>query len=110
MYRYKILIEIQIVAIYYNKGTLTNIFSLSEDSVYIEGENQRVEYILSDTGLIWRGTTNRPRPSVWKYAQFEKDILECSLYLITKIGRVGIGNLGDPVKTARALSAAVSLF
>ncbi|KAK6623188.1 hypothetical protein RUM43_009040 [Polyplax serrata] len=79
-----------------------------DDAVYLEGENQRTEYILTDTGLIWRGTTNRPRPSVWKYAQFERDILECSLYLISKIGKVGVGNLGDPVKIARAISAAVN--
>lgn len=89
-------------------GVKNRLLTVADDAVYLEGENQRTEYILTDTGLIWRGTTNRPRPSVWKYAQFERDILECSLYLISKIGKVGVGNLGDPVKIARAISAAVS--
>lgn len=74
----------------------------------MEGESLRTEYVLNDTGLIWRGTANRLRPTVWKYAQFEKDVLECSLYLVAKIGKVGIRNLSDPVKTSRCLSAAVS--
>lgn len=78
--------------------------------MFLEGESLRTEYVLSDTGLIWRGTANRLRPSIWKYAQFEKDVLECSLYLISRVGKVGIRNLGDPVKTSRSLSAAVNIF
>jgi len=79
-----------------------------DDQVYLEGESLRSEYVLADTGIIWRGTANRMRPAVWKYAQFEKDVLECSIYLISKIGRVPVTSLGDAVKTSRAISAAVS--
>ncbi|KAJ8865859.1 hypothetical protein PR048_033382 [Dryococelus australis] len=79
------------------------------DQVFMEGEDLRAEYILADTGLIWRGSYNRLRPSVWKYAQFEKDILDCSLYLITKIGKVALATRGDPVKISRALSAATHI-
>lgn len=43
---------------------------------------------MMDTGLIWRGSYNRQRPSIWKYAQYEKDILDCSLYLVSEIGKV----------------------
>lgn len=54
----------------------------------IIGEDLREEYIMLDTGLIWRGSYNRQRPSIWKYAQYEKDILDCSLYLVSEIGKV----------------------
>lgn len=46
------------------------------------------EYVLADTTLIWRGSYNRLRPSVWKLGQYEKDVLDCSLLLMSKIGKV----------------------
>ncbi|XP_077297889.1 annulin-like [Arctopsyche grandis] len=78
------------------------------DSVFIEGEELREEYVLLDTGLIWRGSYNRLRPSIWKYAQYEKDILDCSLYLISEIGKVKGNSRGDPISISRAMSAAVN--
>nr|CAD7601167.1 unnamed protein product [Timema genevievae] len=78
------------------------------DQVYMEGDNLLAEYVLADTGLIWRGSYNRLRPCVWKYAQFEKDILDCALYLMTKVGKVGLSGRADPIKTTRAMSAAVN--
>lgn len=78
------------------------------DQVYMKSDEYRQECVLNDTGLIWRGSYNRLRPTVWKYAQFEKNILECSLLLVHKIGKVNGSARGDPVKTVRALSAAVN--
>lgn len=93
------------------------------------------EYILADTTLIWRGSYNRLRPTVWKLGQFDEDVLDCSLLLIGKIGKVYTSYLlfsndfailyyiphclylcsqlapsyrGDPVKTARILAAIVN--
>lgn len=74
----------------------------------MKNEAWRDECVLADAGLIWRGSYNRLRPTVWKYAQFEKDVLECSLYLIHKIGKVTAAARGDPVRTSRAVSAAVN--
>ncbi|XP_067007547.1 annulin [Anabrus simplex] len=79
-----------------------------QDQVYMEGEDLRAEYVMADTGLIWRGSYNRLRPCVWKYAQFEKDILDCTLHLLSKVGNVPISARGDPVRSTRALSAAVN--
>lgn len=66
------------------------------------------EYILADTTLVWRGSYNRLRPSVWKVGQFERNVLDCSLLLISTIGKVSAAHRGDPVKISRALSAAVN--
>ncbi|KAJ4442291.1 hypothetical protein ANN_12159, partial [Periplaneta americana] len=79
-----------------------------QDQVFLEGDDLCQEYILADTGLIWRGSYNRLRPCVWKFAQFEKDILDCALYLVSHVGKLTLSGRSDPVKTARVLSAAVS--
>ncbi|XP_014223313.1 annulin [Trichogramma pretiosum] len=78
------------------------------DTVYLANEAERQEYVLADTGLIWRGTSNRMRPSVWKYSQFERDILDCALFMMTEVGRVRVSGRGDPVVVSRCLSAAVN--
>lgn len=79
-----------------------------DDQVYMSEEDRRFEYILADTTLIWRGSYNRMRPSVWKLGQFEKNVLECSLALLGRVGRVPPAYRGDPVRVSRALSAAVN--
>lgn len=79
-----------------------------EDVVYMEGEDQRQEYVLAEDGLIWRGSYNRLRPTVWKYSQFERDILDCALHLMTRVGKVRISGRSDPVVISRVLSASVN--
>jgi transglutaminase 1 len=76
--------------------------------VYLADEHERHEYVLNDTGIIWRGSYNRMRPTVWQYSQFEADILECALYLTSVIGKLSAASRADPVRTARAVSAAVN--
>lgn len=68
----------------------------------------RDECVMNDTTLIWRGSYNRLRPSVWKFGQFEKHILDCSLLLIDKVGKVSATHRGDPIRVCRAISAAVN--
>lgn len=81
---------------------------IADDEVYMAEEESRQEYVLEDTGLIWRGSHNRLRPTPWAYSQFERDCLECALYLLSGPGRLSESARADPVKTARAVSAAVS--
>lgn len=74
----------------------------------MEEEDQRQEYVMAEDGLIWRGSYNRLRPTVWKYSQFERDILDCALHLMIQVGKVRIHGRNDPVVISRILSAAVS--
>ncbi|XP_017792163.1 PREDICTED: annulin isoform X1 [Habropoda laboriosa] len=78
------------------------------DTVYMEDEDQRQEYVMAEDGLIWRGSYNRLRPTVWKYSQFERDILDCALHLMIQVGKVRINGRNDPVVISRILSAAVN--
>lgn len=79
-----------------------------QDQVYLRSEDWREECVLNDVGLIWRGTYNKLRPVIWKYDQFEKNILDCALYLVHIVGKVPNSFRSDPVKTTRALAAAVN--
>ncbi|XP_037037694.1 annulin isoform X2 [Bradysia coprophila] len=79
-----------------------------DDQVYMPDREALREYVLADTTLIWRGSYNRLRPSVWKLGQYERDVLDCSLLLMSKIGKVTPAHRGDPIKISRALSAAVN--
>lgn len=56
--------------------------------VHVVGHSQREEYVLADGGLMYRGVYNRIKPSPWNYAQYEKDILDCALYLVRNVGKV----------------------
>lgn len=56
----------------------------------MEDEEHKKEYVLADSGLIWRGSHTRMRPCAWNFAQFEKDILECSIWLLSNVGKLSI--------------------
>ncbi|XP_031617392.1 annulin isoform X1 [Contarinia nasturtii] len=79
-----------------------------DDLVYMGDVAQREEYVLSDSTLIYRGSYNRMRPTIWQLGQFERNVLECALLLISTIGKIAPAFRGDPVRIARALSAIVN--
>ncbi|KAL1124024.1 hypothetical protein AAG570_001794 [Ranatra chinensis] len=95
---------------YTYKGAIYILFNAwcKSDSVFLNGEDKRKEYVLADTGLIWRGSYNRMQPTVWKYAQYETDVLDCALYLLKEIGKLSYTSCADPIKLTRAVSAAVN--
>ncbi len=56
----------------------------------MEDDAKRKEYVMADSGLIWRGSHNRMRPCPWNFGQFEKDILECCVYLLSGVGKLTV--------------------
>lgn len=48
------------------------------------------------------------KPSAWQLGQFERNVLECSILLLSTVGKVLPAFRGDPVRIARALSAIVN--
>ena len=78
------------------------------DSVYLENENEREEYVLNDQGAIWRGTASSSTPCKWNFGQFEKGILDATLHVLTMDTRLqtprGLNKLRDPVWLGRILS------
>lgn len=78
-----------------------------EDTVYLESDAERQEYILNDTGLIWVGTHRDHEPIHWNFGQYEICVLECAVYLLTH-ANLAVGSRADPIKLSRALSALVN--
>lgn len=78
------------------------------DEVYIRDDKLRDEYVLSEEGLMWRGSHSRQKEVAWKFGQFQKNMLECSFILLLKIRRLALIHCNDPVQVSRNLSAAVS--
>ncbi|XP_045490802.1 annulin isoform X1 [Colias croceus] len=87
--------------------TLFNPWCLN-DTVYMPGKSHREEYVEEESGLMFRGVYNRVKPSPWKYAQYEKDVLECALYIVRNVSQLKGRARSDPIITARALSAAIN--
>lgn len=65
-----------------------SIFTTFHCDIFLTGHSHREEYVQDDGGLMFRGVYNRIKPTPWNYAQYEKDILECALYLVREIGKV----------------------
>ncbi|KRT84321.1 hypothetical protein AMK59_767, partial [Oryctes borbonicus] len=79
-----------------------------KDQAYMKSDEWRDEAILNDVGLIWRGTFDTVRPTIWKYSQFDENILECVLYLIGHVGKLSGKARSDPVHISRILAATVN--
>ena len=83
-----------------------------EDSVYLESEDAKNEYVLNDMGAIWRGTTRSSSPCYWNFGQFEDGILDATLNVLMKDKRIkankGEQKMRDPVWLGRILSAAAN--
>ncbi|XP_035226776.1 annulin-like, partial [Stegodyphus dumicola] len=95
---------------YKSKNPIIILFNpwCESDSVYMPDEDKRSEYVLADSGLVWRGSHNCLRPCVWNFGQFEENILECCLYLLTHVGRLGVVARSDPIRVVRHISAVLN--
>lgn len=58
--------------------------------------------------MIWRGSYNRMKPGIWELGQFERNVLQCAILLLSTVGKVAPAFRGDPVRISRALSALVN--
>nr|DBA27776.1 TPA: hypothetical protein GDO54_008236 [Pyxicephalus adspersus] len=54
----------------------------TEDSVYLENEDERVEYVQCQYGIIFQGSKDSIDPVPWNFGQFEDGILEICCILL----------------------------
>ncbi|XP_076983742.1 protein-glutamine gamma-glutamyltransferase 5 isoform X2 [Tamandua tetradactyla] len=85
-----------------------------EDTVYLDGEPQRQEYVMNDYGFIYQGNKNWIQPCPWNYGQFEENIIDICLTLLDKSLNFQIDAAtdcalrGSPVYISRVVCAMIN--
>lgn len=74
------------------------------DGVYVSAAARR-EYVESEEGLIWQGTSDANTAHVWAFAQF--DFAQLAVALRTALRRLPLRARADPVRVARHVTYAV---
>uniref|UniRef100_A0A673NCR9 protein-glutamine gamma-glutamyltransferase n=1 Tax=Sinocyclocheilus rhinocerous TaxID=307959 RepID=A0A673NCR9_9TELE len=84
------------------------------DSVFLQSEDLRTEYVRSDIGLLFKGSPRNIVPNPWSFDQYEKGILDICMQLLqlspqhqADIGK-DLQNRNNPVYISRVISAMVN--
>ncbi|KAF2351038.1 Transglutaminase N-terminal [Trinorchestia longiramus] len=80
-----------------------------DDSVYMENDAQRFEYVINDNGKIYTGGFRNVRGRPWIYGQFDDCVLPAACVLLEMSG-LSPTERGNPIKVARALASMLHLF
>lgn len=78
-----------------------------EDGVYMEEQDRREEYVLSDVGKVYVGSFHNPRGAKWVFGQFDDVVLPACMFILEK-SKLDFTARGNPVKVVRAISAIVN--
>ncbi|XP_060792811.1 protein-glutamine gamma-glutamyltransferase K-like [Neoarius graeffei] len=77
------------------------------DTVFMDNQDERNEYVLNDVGLLYCGNDKQISARPWNFGQFADGILEACLFILEKTEASASG-LGDPVTVSRVVSAMIN--
>ncbi|XP_062835320.1 protein-glutamine gamma-glutamyltransferase E [Anolis carolinensis] len=97
-------------------GTFVLLFNpwLQGDEVFMPNNAEREEYVLSESGVVFVGSSNSISPRGWDFGQFQPDILDICLSILDrslnhrKDAATDLRRRNDPKYVGRVLSAMVN--
>ncbi|XP_045490799.1 hemocyte protein-glutamine gamma-glutamyltransferase-like [Colias croceus] len=78
-----------------------------EDTVYMENDESKKEYVLNDHGKLWCGTWNQPIGRKWIFGQYDDVVLPACIYLLERSG-LEHSERGNPIRICRAVSSMIN--
>uniref|UniRef100_A0A803TF20 Transglutaminase-like domain-containing protein n=1 Tax=Anolis carolinensis TaxID=28377 RepID=A0A803TF20_ANOCA len=99
-------------------GTFVLLFNpwLQGDEVFMPNNAEREEYVLSESGVVFMGSSNSISPRGWDFGQFQPDILDICLSILDRSlnhrrdAATDLRRRNDPKYVGRVLSAMVRLL
>ncbi|XP_041639552.1 protein-glutamine gamma-glutamyltransferase 5-like [Cheilinus undulatus] len=85
-----------------------------EDAVYMEDEKLRQEYVMNESGRIWRGSALYNRPMDWDFGQFEDNMVTIGQQLLDLNHKhkedpaLDVSLRWDPAYVGRVISAMIN--
>ncbi|XP_075427938.1 protein-glutamine gamma-glutamyltransferase E-like isoform X2 [Ascaphus truei] len=86
----------------------------TDDVVFMEDEDERQEYVLNDSGILYYGIVESINEDGWNYGQFEEGILDICLILLDmslnhqEDPALDCSQRNDPIYVGRVVSAMIN--
>uniref|UniRef100_UPI00358E806C protein-glutamine gamma-glutamyltransferase K-like n=1 Tax=Myxine glutinosa TaxID=7769 RepID=UPI00358E806C len=78
-----------------------------DDQVYMDGEQEKKEYVLNELGFVYVGTKNNIQSRTWNFGQFEEGVLQACFELLDRAKMPTTGR-NNPISVTRVVSAMIN--